>query len=115
MAKNSASPTPPTFEAALERLEQIVSEMEGDRLALEDLLARYEEGTVLVKVCQQRLDAAEKRIEQITRGSDGTAKLDPFDPTVPPPQAAVPAARSGGAASARKTSNSGNAEDVSLF
>jgi exodeoxyribonuclease VII small subunit len=55
----------PTFESALERLEHIVEEMEGDRLPLEELLGRYEEGTNLVKVCQQRLSAAEKRIELI--------------------------------------------------
>jgi len=48
MAKTTHKPTEPTFESALERLEQIVGEMEGDKLPLEELLGRYEEGTRLV-------------------------------------------------------------------
>ncbi len=93
--------TEPTFESALERLEQIVEEMEGDRLPLEELLGRYEEGTSLVKVCQQRLSAAEKRIELISRNASGEAVLEEFDPSSsnPTPEAAplpTPAARSGG-------------------
>src|SRR3954447_7325803 len=69
-----SKPTPPkpadhTFESALERLEGIVEEMEGDRLPLELLLERYSEGTGLLKVCQEKLDAAEKKIEIITRSA----------------------------------------------
>jgi exodeoxyribonuclease VII small subunit len=115
MAKTSATSAPPTFEAALARLEQIVSEMEGDRLALEDLLSRYEEGTALVKVCQQRLDAAEKRIEQITRGNDGSVKLDPFDPAAQQQQQASPPAAPARSSGVKKAPPVGNAEDVSLF
>ena len=80
MAKPHAKFQEHTFESALERLEQIVGEMEGDRLALEDLLARYEEGTRLVKVCQHRLDTAEKRIELITKEASGGGSLADFDP-----------------------------------
>ena len=94
------SKTEPTFESALERLEQIVEEMEGDRLPLEELLGRYEEGTNLVKVCQQRLSAAEKRIELISRNASGEAVLEGFDPSssnpiLEPGPAPAPAARSG--------------------
>jgi len=84
MAKPTHKPTEPTFEAALERLEQIVGEMEGDKLPLEELLGRYEEGTRLVKVCQERLGAAEKRIELITKNASGEAALAPFDTTAAP-------------------------------
>lgn len=112
MAKTSTNAQQPTFESALERLEQIVGEMEADRLALEDLLARYEEGTALVKVCQQRLDAAERRIEQITRGGDDGAKLEPFDPASQPVAAAAPAPR---ATPAKKSPPASNLDDVSLF
>ena len=51
-----------TFETAIERLECIVQEMESDKLPLEDLLLRYEEGATLVKVCEAKLQGAEKRI-----------------------------------------------------
>jgi exodeoxyribonuclease VII small subunit len=112
MAKPVPNPQQPTFETALERLEQIVGEMEGDRLALEDLLGRYEEGTALVKVCQQRLDAAERRIEQITRGGDGTVKLESFDPATQSAPQAAPTPR---ATPAKKSPQPSNLEDVSLF
>ncbi len=108
------SKTESTFESALERLEQIVEEMEGDRLPLEELLGRYEEGTTLVKVCQERLQTAEKRIELITRNASGVAELQPFDPSSPPPEMAVVAPAQPApsrASSARKTPP----DEVSLF
>jgi exodeoxyribonuclease VII small subunit len=88
--------TPPksaehTFESALERLEGIVEEMEGDRLPLELLLERYGEGTSLLKVCQEKLDAAEKKIEIITRAASGKPQLAPFDPAAAAPSPAPPA------------------------
>ncbi|NBV85884.1 MAG: exodeoxyribonuclease VII small subunit [Verrucomicrobia bacterium] len=90
MAKTTHKSAEATFEAALERLEQIVGEMEGDKLPLEELLGRYEEGTRLVKVCQERLTSAEKRIELITKNAAGEVALSAFDPAAP---AAEPAAR----------------------
>ncbi|HEV7406150.1 MAG TPA: exodeoxyribonuclease VII small subunit, partial [Chthoniobacteraceae bacterium] len=68
-----------------ERLEGIVEEMEGDRLPLEQLLERYSEGTGLLKVCQEKLDAAEKKIEIITRSASGKLQLAPFDPAAAAP------------------------------
>ncbi|MDQ3621975.1 MAG: exodeoxyribonuclease VII small subunit [Verrucomicrobiota bacterium] len=69
-----------TFETAIERLEAIVEQMDSDKLPLEELLVRFEEGVKLVKVCQERLGAAEKRIELITRNAAGKAQLEPFEP-----------------------------------
>lgn len=107
------SKTEPTFESALERLEQIVEEMEGDRLPLEELLGRYEEGTMLVKVCQQRLSAAEKRIELISRNASGETVLEAFDPAssnqaAEASPAPAPVSRGGGS---RKPPS----DEVSLF
>jgi exodeoxyribonuclease VII small subunit len=110
MAKPASKTSEPTFESALERLEQIVGEMEGDKLVLEDLLARYEEGTRLVKVCQQRLDSAERRIELIARGTAGEAELSEFDPS----SAAAPA-KTLPSAAPRRSAPSTSPEDVSLF
>lgn len=79
----------PNFETAIGRLETIVEQMESDKLPLEDLLVRYEEGVKLVKLCAEKLQAAEKRIEIITRDAGGKPKLAPFDAgqasTVEPP------------------------------
>lgn len=69
-----------TFENAIERLEAIVEQMESDKLPLEDLLVRYEEGIKLVKFCSEKLQAAEKRIEIITRDAGGKPKAVEFEP-----------------------------------
>lgn len=73
-----------TFESALARLETLVNEMEGDRLPLEQLIVAYEEGTKLVRVCQDKLTEAEKKIEIIQRRSTGDTTLEPFDPSAKP-------------------------------
>jgi exodeoxyribonuclease VII small subunit len=60
-----------SFEAAMERLEKIVDEMESSKLPLEELIVRYEEGIRLVGVCNQRLATAENRIEILNRTAPG--------------------------------------------
>jgi exodeoxyribonuclease VII small subunit len=67
------------FEEAMKRLEQIVEQMESGDLPLEELIVRYEEGMKLVKVCQERLAAAEQRIEIITRNSAGKPVVKEFE------------------------------------
>jgi exodeoxyribonuclease VII small subunit len=68
------------FEQAMKRLEEIVEKMESGDLSLEDLIVRYEEGMKLVKTCQERLTAAEQRIEIITRNSAGKPIVKEFEP-----------------------------------
>jgi len=46
------------FEEALKRLEATVEAMESGDLPLENLLARFEEGTRLAKACQAKLAEA---------------------------------------------------------
>ena len=69
-----------SFENAITRLEKIVEQMESDQLPLEELLTRYEEGVTLVKMCEQKLAAAEKRIEIITRNATGEPQVEEFEP-----------------------------------
>jgi len=73
-----------TFETAMSRLEQIVDLMESDKLPLEELLTRYEEGVSLVKVCEQKLAVVEKRIEIITRNAAGQPQVEEFEPEKKP-------------------------------
>ena len=68
----------PSFEQAIQRLEKIVAEMESAELPLEDILKRYEEGSRLVRFCSQKLEEAEKKIELLTKKSDGSVSLKPF-------------------------------------
>lgn len=69
---------PPSIEQAMERLEKLVGEMESGQLPLDKLIAGYEEGVKLVRLCQEKLDAAEQRIQIITRNAAGPAGLDDF-------------------------------------
>lgn len=60
-----AASAPKSFEAAITELETIVQEMESGQLSLEDALARYQRGTMLLKFCQNTLDDAEQRVRQL--------------------------------------------------
>ncbi len=66
------------FEEALKKLEAIVEAMESDDLPLEALLAKYEEGTQLAKVCQDKLAEAELKIQQLEKAAEGDLKLKPL-------------------------------------
>ena len=69
----------PPFEEALQKLESVVEAMESDDLPLESLLAKYEEGAKLVKVCQEKLAEAELKIQQLEKNAAGELKLKPFE------------------------------------
>ena len=64
------------LEQALEKLEVILREMEEGKLPLEDLISRFEDGVKLVKTCQDRLQAAEKRIQKITKDFMGNLNVE---------------------------------------
>ncbi|HLH52330.1 MAG TPA: exodeoxyribonuclease VII small subunit [Verrucomicrobiae bacterium] len=68
------------FEEALKKLESIVEAMESEDLPLESLLGKYEEGTQLSRVCQQKLAEAELKIQQLERNAAGEMKLKPISP-----------------------------------
>ena len=70
------------FEDALKKLEGVVEAMESGDLPLETLLARYEEGARLVKICQEKLAEAEVKIQQLEKSASGEIKLKPFETEV---------------------------------
>jgi exodeoxyribonuclease VII small subunit len=60
-----------SFEQALAALEQIVQALERGDVPLDQSISLYERGEALRAACQQRLDAAQARIERIVTGADG--------------------------------------------
>jgi len=68
-----------SFEAALTKLEAIVDSMEQGEVPLADLLAKYEDGTKLLKTCEARLQEAELKIEQLKKQKDGKVVFEPFE------------------------------------
>lgn len=79
MKKSENPPAETSLEEALARLEKIVEETEKTPPPLEELIGRYEEGMKLLAACREKLDAAERRIEIITRDARGNVSLEPFD------------------------------------
>ena len=73
-AQTTASKDLP-FEDALKKLESIVEQMESDELPLETLLARFEEGTRLAKICHTKLAEAELKIQQLEKNASGELQL----------------------------------------
>ena len=69
-----------TFEDALKRLEDIVRKLENGDVPLDQSIALYSEGEQLRGLCQQRLEAAQAKIEKITLDRDGKPQgTAPFD------------------------------------
>jgi exodeoxyribonuclease VII small subunit len=67
-----------SFEQGLERLEQIVQELEKGDLALERALELFEEGMKLSGACRKKLEEAENRVEILLKKSDGKMAAEPF-------------------------------------
>jgi exodeoxyribonuclease VII small subunit len=68
-----------SFETALEKLESIVESMESGEVPLAELLAKFEEGTRLLKICETRLKDAELKIEQLKKQKDGSFTFEKFE------------------------------------
>ena len=67
------------FEAALARLEEIVQELEKGDIALEQSLKLFEEGIKLSRICNKRLDEAERKVEILLKDKDGKIAAQPFE------------------------------------
>jgi exodeoxyribonuclease VII small subunit len=67
-----------TFESALERLETIVRAMESGELPLEQAIAEFQTGMELARICREKLDQAEQKIEMLVSEAGGLTKK-PFN------------------------------------
>jgi len=59
------------FETALKQLQELVSRMENEQQSLDAAISDYEKGTQLASLCQQQLDAAQLKVEQLVKSKDG--------------------------------------------
>ena len=67
------------FESALLKLEGEVKRLESGELSLDEAISSFEEAVKLVKICNERLDCAERRVRILTEGADGVVTDAPFD------------------------------------
>jgi exodeoxyribonuclease VII small subunit len=67
-----------SFEASLKELETLVEKMEQGELSLEESLQHFERGIQLTRSCQQALQDAEQKVEQLLKKND-REEVVPFD------------------------------------
>ena len=68
-----------SFESNMQRLEQIVRAMERGDVALEESLKLFQEGTELVRSCNQLLENAQLQVKKIMTAPDGSPVEEEFD------------------------------------
>jgi exodeoxyribonuclease VII small subunit len=78
----SGEPTVASFEHAIKRLSEIVTKLEDGDLSLEDSLRLFEEGVKLSRLSQERLDNAQRKVEQLLGvDAEGRPRTAPFETT----------------------------------
>ena len=65
-----------TFEAAMERLEEITRLLESGSEGLDASLKLYEEGVSLIRLCMQKLESAEQSVKILQMSEEGIALAD---------------------------------------
>lgn len=68
-----------SFEEAITELEDITEKLEGGALSLDESIEAFEKAVKLVKLCNEKLDAAEQRVRILTEANDGTITDAPFE------------------------------------
>jgi exodeoxyribonuclease VII small subunit len=67
------------FEDSMKRLEEIVRDLEGGDLTLEESLRVFEEGMGLVKFCSEKLEEVEQKVTRLVKESEGKYGHQPFE------------------------------------
>lgn len=66
------------FESNLKLLEEIVQKLEAGDLTLDQALGFFEEGVRISRYCNAKLEEAERKVETLIKGADGTLVETPF-------------------------------------
>lgn len=70
----------PTIEEAMKRIEQIVAQLEGGNIPLEDAIKVFAEGMDLINWCQKKLDEVQAKVQKILREDRSRSwKTEPFE------------------------------------
>jgi exodeoxyribonuclease VII small subunit len=73
------APEPLSFARQLERLEEIVRQLEGQDLDLDVARKLFEEGVERLREARDRLTAAEAQVKQVLADHAGRLKVEDFD------------------------------------
>jgi|TARA_E500000178_G_C16991921_1_gene741238 exodeoxyribonuclease VII, small subunit len=67
-----------SFETAMAELEGLVEKLEDSSTSLDEAVKLYERGQELRKICQERLQAAQDRIDAVISDGEGPITSEPF-------------------------------------
>ncbi|HCU05302.1 MAG: exodeoxyribonuclease VII small subunit [Gammaproteobacteria bacterium GWE2_42_36] len=59
-----------SLEDSIQKLEQLIHQLETEKLALTDALKCFEEGVSLIRACQNELSSAEQKIQKLSQKSN---------------------------------------------
>jgi exodeoxyribonuclease VII small subunit len=65
-----------SFETSVARLEEIVRQLDGDDLPLDDALKLFEAGLAELRAAQAQLTQAEAQVRQLVEQADGSFTTD---------------------------------------
>lgn len=65
-----------SFESSLERLHEIIIQLESGDLSLDETIARFQEGSVLAQQCMRMIDAAELKVTELAPDMSSGPDLD---------------------------------------
>lgn len=64
-----------SLEEAMARLEEVVAQLENDKLPLDKSLKLYEDGVKLASQCANELEAAKRKIQILQQSKDGEIEV----------------------------------------
>ena len=70
------------FEEAIAGLEDAVKKLESGNMSLDESISTFESAVSLVKICNQKLEQAEKKVRILTQSDDGSITDSPFSELV---------------------------------
>ena len=68
-----------SFEEAMNKLEEVVKDLEDETISLDSAMEKFESGVKLSELCLKKLNEAEKKIEELTRSENGELKISAVD------------------------------------
>ena len=67
------------FEEAIKKLESEVKRLESGNMSLDESIDAFESAIKLVKICNDKLENAERKVRILTENADGTVSDMPYD------------------------------------
>jgi exodeoxyribonuclease VII small subunit len=68
-----------SYEARVERLQEIVADLEGDSLPLDEALRLFEEGIEILRLASEELTSAEGRVKLLIERAEGVFETRDID------------------------------------